>query len=152
MACTCCNAFDIAWKLYGKQDARNTQKRKETRHKDRGLRPAKTGQNARKKNARKRINCKDFGTMSTRKKGKEKKARKRIRKETMDRVNATRKNRARKEATLKELKIYAKLFVEAKSAELKSWFDNDVFDLVDIRKLKPKNLVTGRLVLAAKRD
>ena len=44
---------------------------------------------------------------------------------------------------LKELKVYARLFVEAKSAEVKSWFDNDVFDLVDIRKFKPKNFVTG---------
>ena len=35
-------------------------------------------------------------------------------------LNATRKNRARKEATLKELKVYARLFIEAKSAEIKS--------------------------------
>ena len=67
-------------------------------------------------------------------------------------LNATRQSRARKEATLKELKIYAKLFIEAKSAEIKSWLDNDVFDLVDIRKLKPKNFVTSRLVLTVKRD
>ena len=67
-------------------------------------------------------------------------------------LNATRKNRARKEATLKELKVYARMFVEAKSAEIKSWFDNDVFDLVDIRKFKPKNFVTGRWVLTVKRD
>ena len=63
-------------------------------------------------------------------------------------LNATRKNRARKEAILKELKVYARLFVEAKSAEVKSWFDNDVFDLVDIRKFKPN----GRWVLTVKRD
>ena len=62
-------------------------------------------------------------------------------------LNATRKNRARKEATMKELKVYARLFLEAKSAEIASWFDNDVFDLVDIRKFKPKNFVTGRWVL-----
>ena len=67
-------------------------------------------------------------------------------------LNATRKNRARKEATLKELKVYARMFVEAKSAEIKSWFDNDVFDLVDMRKFKPKNFVTGRWVLTVKRD
>ena len=67
-------------------------------------------------------------------------------------LNATRKNRARKKATLKELKVYARMFVEAKSAEIKSWFDNDVFDLVDIRKFKPKNFVTGRWVLTVKRD
>ena len=45
-----------------------------------------------------------------------------------------------------------RLFIEAKSAEIKSWFDNDVFDLVDIRKFKPKNFVTGRWVLTVKRD
>ena len=67
-------------------------------------------------------------------------------------LNATRKNRARKEATLKELKVFARVFIEAKSAEIKSWFDNDVFDLVDIRKFKPKNFVTGRWVLTVKRD
>ena len=61
-------------------------------------------------------------------------------------LNATRKNRARKEAT-----INARLFIEAKSAEIKSWFDNDVFDLVDIRKF-PKNFVTGRWVLTVKRE
>ena len=57
-----------------------------------------------------------------------------------------------KEATLKELKVYARLFIEATSAEIKSWFDNDVFDLVDIRKFKPNNFVTGRWVLTVKRD
>ena len=67
-------------------------------------------------------------------------------------LNATRKNRARKEATLKELKVYARMFVEAKSAEIKSWFDNDVFDLVDIKRFKPKNFVTGRWVLTVERD
>ena len=67
-------------------------------------------------------------------------------------LNTTRKNRARKEATLKELKVYARLFIEAKSAEIKSGFDNDVFDLVGIRKIKPKNFVTGRRVLTVKRD
>ena len=67
-------------------------------------------------------------------------------------LNATRRNRARKEATLKKLKVYARLFIEAKSAEIKSWFDNDVFDLVNIRKFKPKSFVTGRWVLTVKRD
>ena len=67
-------------------------------------------------------------------------------------LSATRKNRARKEATLKELKVYARMFIEAKSAEIKSWFDNDVFDLVDIRKFKPKNFVTGRWVLTVNLD
>ena len=67
-------------------------------------------------------------------------------------LNATRKNRARKEATMKELKVYARMFIEAKSAKIKSWFDNDVFDLVDIRQFQPKNFVTGRWVLTVKRD
>ena len=44
------------------------------------------------------------------------------------------------------------MFIEAKSAEIKSWFDNDVFDLVDIRKFKPRNFVTGRWVLTVKQD
>ena len=52
-------------------------------------------------------------------------------------LNATRKNRASKETTLK-------------SAEFKSWFDNDVFDLVDIRKLKLKNFVIGLWVLTVR--
>ena len=34
-------------------------------------------------------------------------------------LNAARKNRARKEATLKELKVYARMFIDAKSAEIK---------------------------------
>ena len=56
------------------------------------------------------------------------------------------------QGSLKDLKIYAKLFVEAKSAEVKGWFDNDVFDLVDVRTFKPENFVTGRWVLTVKRD
>ena len=67
---------------------------------------------------------------------------------------ATCKNRARKEATLEELKVNAKLLVDAKRAEMKHRFESNVFDLVDIRKLKPKNknFVTGRWVLTVKRD
>ena len=34
----------------------------------------------------------------------------------------------------------------------KSWIDNEVFDLVDLRKVKPKNYVTGRWVLTIKTD
>ena len=33
-----------------------------------------------------------------------------------------------------------KLLVEAKSAEVKSWFDNDVFNLVDIRNSRSARL------------
>ena len=41
---------------------------------------------------------------------------------------------------------------EAKHLEWKSWIDNEVFDLVDLRKVKPKNYVTGRGVLTIKTD
>ena len=33
-----------------------------------------------------------------------------------------------------------------------AWIDNEVFDLVDLRKFKPKNYVTGRWVLTIKTD
>ena len=41
----------------------------------------------------------------------------------------------RKEATQQEKRQFAKQFLGAKQAECKSWFDNDVFELVDMRKL-----------------
>ena len=34
----------------------------------------------------------------------------------------------------------------------KSWLDNEVFDLVDTRKIQVRNWVTGRWVLTLKRD
>ena len=58
----------------------------------------------------------------------------------------------RKEATQQERRQLAKQFLEAKQAEVKSWFDNDVFELVDMRKLKIRNFVTGRWVLTVKKD
>ena len=58
----------------------------------------------------------------------------------------------RKEATQQEKRQMAKQFLEAKKAECKSWFDNDVFELVDMRKLKIRNFVSGRWVLTIKRD
>ena len=46
-----------------------------------------------------------------------------------------------------------RMFIEAEALpEIKSWFNNDVFNLVDIRKFKPKNFVTGRWALTVKRD
>ena len=36
--------------------------------------------------------------------------------------------------------------------EYKSWIDNEVFDIGDVRKFKPKNFVTGRWVVAIKSD
>ena len=59
----------------------------------------------------------------------------------------------RKEATATDIRQFAKQFKDAKAAEWKSWLDNEVFDLVDMRKLgKIKNYVTGRWVLTIKRD
>ena len=43
-------------------------------------------------------------------------------------------NAARREATAEEKRMYAKQFTEAKHAEYKSWNENDVFELIDIRK------------------
>ena len=58
----------------------------------------------------------------------------------------------RKEATATEIKAYQKQFLEAKQLECKSWLDNEVFDLVDTRKIQVRNWVTGRWVLTLKRD
>ena len=45
-----------------------------------------------------------------------------------------------------------KEFLEAKKAECQSWIDNEVFDLVDMRKTKVRNFVAGRWVLTVKKD
>ena len=37
-------------------------------------------------------------------------------------------------------------------SEHKSWVDNDVYDIVDMRKSLPNNFVKGRWVLTVKRD
>ena len=55
-------------------------------------------------------------------------------------------------ATQQEKRQFAKQFLEAKKAVRKSWFDNDVFELVDVRKLKIRNFVAGRWVLTIKKD
>ena len=47
---------------------------------------------------------------------------------------------------------YLKEFLDAKLKEYKSWVDNDVFELVDLRKTACKNFVRGRWVLTIKRD
>ena len=44
------------------------------------------------------------------------------------------------------------LILEAKHLECKSWLDNEVFDLVDTRKIEVRNWVTGGWVLTLKRD
>ena len=58
----------------------------------------------------------------------------------------------RKETTATEIRAYQKQFLEAKQLECKSWLDNEVFDLVDTRKIQVRNWVTGRWVLTLKRD
>ena len=58
----------------------------------------------------------------------------------------------RKEATATEIRAYQKQFLEAKQLECKSWLDNEVFDLVDTRKIQVRNWVTGLWVLTLKRD
>ena len=44
-------------------------------------------------------------------------------------------SRARKEASSQEVRGYHKQFAEAKHLEYKSWVDNEVFDLIDMRRL-----------------
>ena len=67
---------------------------------------------------------------------------------------STAKIKKSKEASQTELRQYSKQFAEAKKNEIDSWVENDVYDLVDIRKLSPhdkRNFVTGRWVLNIKR-
>ena len=67
---------------------------------------------------------------------------------------STAKIKKSKEASHSELRQYSKQFAGAKKNEIESWIENDVYDLVDIRKLSPKdkrNYVTGRWVLNIKR-
>ena len=67
-------------------------------------------------------------------------------------TRAKMRSRAQKEASAQEVRGYCKQFAEAKHLEYKSWVDNEVFDLVDLRKVKPRNSVTGRWVLTIKTD
>ena len=67
-------------------------------------------------------------------------------------ARANRKFRARKEASAQEVRGYHKQFARAKHLEWKSWIDNAVFDLTDLRKFKPKNYVTSRRVVTIKTD
>ena len=62
------------------------------------------------------------------------------------------RSRARKEASAQEVRGYYKQFAEAKRLECKSWVDKEVFDLIDMRKVNPKNYVTGQSVLTIKPD
>ena len=49
------------------------------------------------------------------------------------------KNRARKEVTQLEQRQYRQQFLEAKISKHKSRVDNDVYDIVDLKKHPPKN-------------
>ena len=65
-------------------------------------------------------------------------------------TTAKMRSRARKEASAQEVRRYYRQFAEAKHLEYKSWVDNEVFDLVDLRKVKSRNYVTRRWVLTIK--
>ena len=67
-------------------------------------------------------------------------------------TRAKKKSRPRKEASAQEIRGYYKQFAEAKHLEYRSWVGNEVFDLVDMRKVKPRKYVTGRWVLTIKTD
>ena len=62
------------------------------------------------------------------------------------------RSRARKEASAQEVRGHYKQFAEAKHLEYRSWVDNEVFDLIDMRKYKTRNYVTGRWVPTIKTD
>ena len=55
-------------------------------------------------------------------------------------------------ASAQEVRGYYKQFAEAKHLEYKSWVDDDIFDLIDMKKVKPRNYVTGEWVLTIKTD
>ena len=57
------------------------------------------------------------------------------------RARAKMRSRARKETSAQEVRGYYKQFAEAKHLEYKSWVHNEVFDLVDLKKVKPKNFM-----------
>ena len=66
--------------------------------------------------------------------------------------NNKNQNRARKDVTQVELQQYRQQFQDAKLNEHKSWVDNDVYDLIDMRKHPAKNFVKGRWALTVGRD
>ena len=72
--------------------------------------------------------------------------------QTSDEEHAHLVGKKRKDASQQEQRELVKQFLEAKKAECQSWLDNDVYDLVDTRRLQVKNFVSGRWVLTVKRD
>ena len=67
-------------------------------------------------------------------------------------MKAKRRPRARKEASAKEVRGNYKQFAEAKHVENKSSVDIEVFDLVNLREIKPRNKKTERRVLTIKTE
>ena len=68
------------------------------------------------------------------------------------RTKPKKRSRARKEASAKEVRGNYKQSAEAKHLEYKTCVDNEVSDLVDLRKVKTRNDVNGRWVLTIKTD
>ena len=67
-------------------------------------------------------------------------------------TRAKMRSRVRKAASAQEVRGYSNQFADAKHLEYKSWVVDEVFDLIDMRKVKPRNYVTGRWVLTIKTD
>ena len=67
-------------------------------------------------------------------------------------TRAKMRSRTRKEASAHEVRGYYKQFAEAKHLEYRSWVDHKVFDLIDMRKVRPRNYVAGQWVLTIKTD
>ena len=62
------------------------------------------------------------------------------------------RSRAGKEASALEVRGYHKQLAEAKHLEYRSWVDNEVFHLIDMRKVGPRNYVTGPCVVTFKTE
>ena len=68
------------------------------------------------------------------------------------RTRAKMRSRARKEGSAQEVRGCYKQFAEAKHLEYRCWVENEVSDLIDMKKAKTKNYATGRWVLTIKTD
>ena len=67
-------------------------------------------------------------------------------------LSTKQKAKPRKEASPTNLRQFAKQLAEAKKLERTSWIENDVYDLVDMRKVNCRKWASGRWVLTLKRD
>ena len=59
-------------------------------------------------------------------------------------TRAKMRSRARKEASAQEVRGYCRQFAKAKHLEYRSWVDNEVFDLIDMRKVQQRNYVIDK--------